>query len=68
MTFNIITEVMKENNNVRKYILSQRPSYLALGAVVGFFIGLNEKPINYYMIVGFVLLAVVMSWLIGRRK
>ncbi len=53
--------------DTNKYIQSQRLSYLALGSIVGFFIGLNEAPINYYMIVGFVLLAILISWWVKRK-
>jgi len=38
----------------KNYILSQRFTYLAMGAVVGFFIGVNERPLSYYMIGGFI--------------
>ena len=53
--------------SLKKYILSQRLSYLALGALGGFFIGLNEVPINYYMLLGFVLVAVLISWWIKKK-
>ena len=53
--------------NPKNYILSERLSYLALGALVGYFIGKNRSPIDYYMIVGFVLLAVLISWWIKKR-
>ena len=58
----------KENNNIKNYILSQRLSYFVLGAVAGYFIAKNKSPLDYYMIVGFVLVAVLVSWWFRRKE
>jgi len=43
-------------------------SYLALGSVVGYFIAQNKKPLDYYMIVTFVLFAVGLSYWFKRKE
>lgn len=52
----------------KNYVISQRLAYLGLGSVVGFAIALNKKPLSYYMILGFVLLAVVISEYFKRKE
>ena len=54
--------------NPKNYILSQRLSYLALGSIIGYFIAKNQPPIDYYMLGTFVLIAVGLSYWIGRKK
>ena len=54
--------------NPKNYVISQRLAYLGLGSLVGFAIALNKKPLGYYMIIGFVLLAVVISEYFRRKE
>ena len=49
------------------YILSQRFKYLALGSIVGFFLALNESPLDYYLVIGFLILCCVLMWWVKRR-
>ena len=49
------------------YILSQRFKYLALGSIAGFILALNEHPIDYYLVAGFVILTIILGWWIKRR-
>jgi len=39
-----------------------------MGSLAGFVIALNEEPLSYYMIIGFVLLAIVVSEYFRRKK
>jgi len=54
--------------NPKNYVLSQRMAYLGLGSLVGFAIALNKKPLGYYMILGFVLLAIIISEYFRRKS
>jgi hypothetical protein len=49
------------------YIKSQRVKYLTLGALAGFFIGLNDEPYRTPMIFAFVLIGLVVSWRLSKR-
>ena len=54
--------------NPKNYVISQRLAYLGLGSLVGFVLALNKKPLSYYMIIGFVLVAIVISEYFRRKK
>ena len=54
--------------NPRNYVISQRISYLGMGSIVGYFIAQNEEPLSYYMIIGFVLFAIIISEYFRRKK
>ena len=54
--------------NPKNYVISQRISYLGIGSLAGFVIALNEEPLSYYMILGFILLAIVISEYFRRKK
>jgi len=54
--------------NPKNYVISQRLAYLGLGSLVGFVIALNKTPLNYYMILGFVLLVIITSEYFRRKE
>jgi hypothetical protein len=49
------------------YIKSQRVKYLTIGALAGFFIGLNGEPYRTPMIFAFVLIGLIVSWRLSKR-
>jgi len=51
----------------KNYILSQRVTYLGLGAAVGFLFALNEYPLNYIMTGIFILITVVLSYYFNKK-
>lgn len=53
--------------NFKNYVKSQRLSYLALGAIIGYFIAKNESPLDYYILGVFIILTVGLSYWIGRK-
>ena len=51
----------------KNYILSQRTANLALGAVIGFVLGMNQKPLNYYLVGAFVFICAGLSYWYGKK-
>jgi len=54
--------------NIKYYVISQRIAYLGLGSLVGFVLALNKKPLSYYMILVFVLFAIIISEYFRRKE
>ena len=54
--------------NPKNYVISQRLAYLGMGSIVGYFIAQNKEPLSYYMIVGFVLFAIIISEYFRRKE
>ncbi len=52
----------------KNFILSQKFRYLGFGAIIGFIFALNESPLDYYLLIGFVVLTIILEWWIKRRK
>jgi len=53
--------------NTKKYIKSQRLTYLALGLVAGYFGGLGKDNYGDIIVLVIVVLAVGLSYWFGRR-
>ena len=53
--------------NQKNYIISQRISYLVLGAVIGYFFAKNGEPLAFWMVAGFVIIGVGLSEWFKRR-
>lgn len=53
--------------NPKNYIISQRVSYLGIGALVGYALSFNEKPLDMYMVFGFIVLCFILSYWLSRK-
>ena len=63
-----LVRVYLKMNPQKAYVISQRLTYLALGSVIGYFLAKNEAPLDFYLVLGFVILALGLSWWIGRKS
>jgi len=59
---------MKETLNIKNFIISQRLRYLALGAAVGFLIGLNRSPLREIMIIVLVVVALLLGIYYSKKN
>lgn len=54
--------------NLKDYVRSDRYGYMAIGILIGWLLSWNEPPLNFILVLIFMIACVILSWHFTRKS